>query len=102
MNLDAWSTLSITAAHFEIESEVVLALVAAGYRVEFVPICVIYRDEKSKIHPIRDTVRWLRWYVLLCPCQPLRQPVASALRGKSRNYRFGLRRTGGGTLYRAG
>jgi glycosyltransferase involved in cell wall biosynthesis len=62
MNLDAWSALPITASHFEIESEVLLAFLAAGYAVEFVPIRVIYKSEQSKIHPLQDTLRWFRWW----------------------------------------
>jgi glycosyltransferase involved in cell wall biosynthesis len=62
MNLDLWSALPITATHFEIESEVLLAFLAAGHLVEFVPIRVIYKNEHSKIHPLRDTLRWLRWW----------------------------------------
>ena len=62
MNLDAWSELPITATHFQIESEVVVAFVTAGHSVEFVPIRVIYKGEQSKIHPLRDTVRWFRWW----------------------------------------
>jgi len=59
--LDAWSQLSITTQHFEIESEMLLAFVEAGHRVEFIPIRVIYKAEQSKIHPWRDTLRWFRW-----------------------------------------
>ena len=33
----------------------------SGQRVAFVPISVIYRKEKSKIRPLRDTLRWFRW-----------------------------------------
>jgi len=62
MNLDAWSGQMITTNHFQIESEVVVAFIAAGHCVEFVPIRVIYKNEQSKIHPLRDTVRWFRWY----------------------------------------
>jgi glycosyltransferase involved in cell wall biosynthesis len=62
MNLDAWSALLITATHFEIESDVLLAFIAAGHAVEFVPIRVIYKSERSKIHPVRDAVRWFRWW----------------------------------------
>jgi glycosyltransferase involved in cell wall biosynthesis len=62
MKLEAWSALPIAATHFEIESEVLVAFVTAGLRVEFVPVRVIYAGERSKIHPLRDTVRWLRWY----------------------------------------
>jgi glycosyltransferase involved in cell wall biosynthesis len=62
LKLSAWSTLSLTAEHFEIESEVLLGCVARGYVVKFVPVQVIYRNERSKIHPWRDTVRWFRWW----------------------------------------
>ena len=62
MQLDAWSALPIRATHFEIESDLLLAFLAAGERVEFIPIQVIYKDEQSKIHPVRDTVRWFRWW----------------------------------------
>lgn len=62
MNLDAFAGVRIGASHFEIESEVLLAFVRHSYRVEFVPIRVIYKAEQSKIHPGRDTVRWLQWW----------------------------------------
>jgi len=61
LRLDAWAALPITATHFEIESEVLLAFLALGQGVEFVPIRVIYKGERSKIHPWRDTVRWFQW-----------------------------------------
>jgi glycosyltransferase involved in cell wall biosynthesis len=62
MQLGAWSALPLAATHFEVESEVLLAFILAGYTVEFVPIRAIYKDEQSKIHPLRDTVRWFRWW----------------------------------------
>ena len=61
MNLEAWSTLSLQTTHFEIESEVLLAFIARGYSVQFVPVQVIYGREQSKINPLRDTLRWFRW-----------------------------------------
>src|ERR1041384_1096260 len=61
MDVRVWASLPITSAHFEIESEVLLAFVEAGQGIEFVPIRAIYKQEQSKIHPVRDTIRWLRW-----------------------------------------
>jgi glycosyltransferase involved in cell wall biosynthesis len=61
MRLDVPAALGLQATHFEIESEQLAAFLAAGERVEFVPVQVIYRGEQSKIHPWRDTMRWLRW-----------------------------------------
>jgi glycosyltransferase involved in cell wall biosynthesis len=62
MRLSAWATLDLVTEHFEIESEVLLGLAARKYGVKFVPVQVIYRNEQSKIHPWRDTVRWFRWW----------------------------------------
>lgn len=62
MDLDAWAALPVSAAHFEIESDILLAFARQGLRIEFVPIEVIYRSEQSKIHPLRDTIRWIRWW----------------------------------------
>jgi glycosyltransferase involved in cell wall biosynthesis len=61
MDLRCWDPESTKAAHFEIESEVLVAYLLAGRRVEFVPVAVIYDAERSKIHPWRDTLRWFRW-----------------------------------------
>jgi glycosyltransferase involved in cell wall biosynthesis len=63
MNLGAWSKLTLQTRHFEMESELLLAFAEAGHRIEFVPIRVIYKNEASKIHPIRDSARWLRWWM---------------------------------------
>jgi glycosyltransferase involved in cell wall biosynthesis len=59
--LDAWRELAPRTLHFEIESEVLLGFLAAGHKVEFVPIRAIYKTEQSKIHPVHDTWRWFRW-----------------------------------------
>jgi len=42
------------------ESEILLQLATRGVRMGSVPITVIYQDETSKIHPIRDTLRFFR------------------------------------------
>jgi glycosyltransferase involved in cell wall biosynthesis len=62
INLKAWAALRLETDHFEIESEILLAFVQAGCRVEFVSIQVIGRGRRSKIHPVKDTWRWLRWW----------------------------------------
>jgi len=61
IQLSVWAGLSVATDHFEVESEMLLQFLAAGFRVEFVPIQVIYKNEQSKIHPLRDTWRWFRW-----------------------------------------
>lgn len=61
LRLAALERMELRATQFEIESEQLLAFIAVGERVEFVPVQVIYRAERSKIHPWRDTVRWFQW-----------------------------------------
>jgi len=62
MRLETWAQVHLLADHFEIESELLCKFIAAGQKVEFVPVQVIYRNEQSKIRPVRDTRRWFRWW----------------------------------------
>ncbi len=61
VRLSAWTGLPLHCARFEVESEMLLAFLAAGRRVEFIPVRSRYKSEQSKIRPVRDTLRWLRW-----------------------------------------
>ena len=61
VNLAALAPLNLTADRFEIESEMLVASIGTGQRVEFVPVQVIYKTNGSEIHPIVDTWRWVRW-----------------------------------------
>jgi len=45
---------------FAAESEILLELAANGVKMGAVPIQVIYRDEKSKINPVKDTWRFFK------------------------------------------
>ena len=62
VNLEALSRLHLVASRFEIESEMLVAFLRGGFKVEFVPIQVIYKSNPSKIHPLLDTWRWFRWW----------------------------------------
>lgn len=64
LNLTALADDRLKTNHFEIESEMLLAVLASGGKVEFVPVQVIYRANSSNIHPVVDTWRWLRWWVV--------------------------------------
>jgi len=66
-HLETLLKLSLAARRFEIESEMLVAFLAAGERVEFVPIEVIYESNTSNIRPWRDTWRWLRWWAAQIP-----------------------------------
>lgn len=45
---------------FAAESEVLLDLAAAGERIASAPTRIIYGDERSKIRPLRDTIKFFR------------------------------------------
>jgi glycosyltransferase involved in cell wall biosynthesis len=46
---------------FEIESEMILKAARCGVRIESVPIKSVYGDEKSRIDPWQDTLRFFRF-----------------------------------------
>lgn len=62
IHLQTWASLDLSARHFEVESEMLMAFLAAKHPVEFVPIRVIPGGRTSRIHPIVDSVRWLKWW----------------------------------------
>jgi glycosyltransferase involved in cell wall biosynthesis len=45
---------------FEYETEVLIIASRKGYRIESVPITTVYSDQVSKIHPIRDALRFFK------------------------------------------
>lgn len=61
IRLDALKGLDLNTTGFEIESELLAQMALAQRRIDFVPITTIYKDEQSKIHPLRDSWRWYRW-----------------------------------------
>jgi len=65
LRLSIWPSLELRTNHFEFESELLIASLASGHRVEFVPVRAIYGRESSKIRPIPDTWRWLKWWISL-------------------------------------
>lgn len=47
---------------FEIETEMLMKAAKQGVRIDSVPVITIYRDEESKIHPLKDTIRFIRYF----------------------------------------
>ncbi len=58
---DILKEITLTANDFEIETEILLKSCKAGYPIISVPIKTIYRDEKSNIRPIKDTIRFFAY-----------------------------------------
>lgn len=62
VHVTAWQSLPWETAGYEIEAEMLVRFCLAGFRVVFVPIRTIYGHERSKFHPVRDALRWWRWW----------------------------------------
>jgi glycosyltransferase involved in cell wall biosynthesis len=87
IHLETLAQLPLYADHFETESELLVRWVRAGLPAEFVPVQVIYRRGGSKINPVVDTWRWLRWW----RAQPKNWPTSAltpALSPKERESRL--------------
>ena len=49
---------AIVTTKFDYETEMLVVASRRGCKIGAVPISTIYGDEKSKIHPVRDTIRF--------------------------------------------
>jgi glycosyltransferase involved in cell wall biosynthesis len=57
---DVIPEMGVGTQGFSAESEILLELASRGVKMGAVPIKVIYGDEKSKINPFKDTIRFFR------------------------------------------
>jgi len=57
---DIMPLVSAESERFAAESEILLHIADRGLRIDNVPIKAVYRDEKSKINPIKDSFRFFR------------------------------------------
>jgi glycosyltransferase involved in cell wall biosynthesis len=48
------------AQRFDYETEVLIIASRKGFRIESVPITTVYTDQVSKIHPMRDAIRFFK------------------------------------------
>jgi glycosyltransferase involved in cell wall biosynthesis len=77
VDLKIWAALPCRACRFEVESEMLLAFLDAGCRVDFVPIQVIGRAAHSHINPLTDFWRWHRWWFSLPADRRVLNPFAA-------------------------
>jgi len=55
-----WRAVAVTTQAYDAESEFLIAAGRRGYRIVEIPIATLYDGERSSIHPVRDTVRFVR------------------------------------------
>jgi glycosyltransferase involved in cell wall biosynthesis len=58
---DVLKNITLQSSDFEIETEILVKASKKGFKIASVPVVTIYRDEKSKIKPLRDTGRFIRY-----------------------------------------
>lgn len=54
------ASLPLTADHFDIETDMLLAAAQLRWKTISIPVQTIYQGRQSYIHPVRDTLRFLR------------------------------------------
>jgi glycosyltransferase involved in cell wall biosynthesis len=62
IQIDSFDVPPSETNHFEWESEVIVAFARKKLPIEFVAIQTLYGPEQSKIRPITDAMRWLKWW----------------------------------------
>ena len=63
---DVLQYTAIQSRGYAAESEILMILASRDIRMDAVPIAAIYGDEESKIHPVRDTIRF---FLMLRRCE---------------------------------
>jgi glycosyltransferase involved in cell wall biosynthesis len=60
MHRDVIPHLFCESNNYEYETEMLLIASREGFRIASVPVSTIYGEEKSKIHPVRDSIRFFQ------------------------------------------
>lgn len=55
--------IPLRTSKYETESEILIRAARAGFKIESVPIKTVYSGEKSSIHPLIDTCRFLKFLI---------------------------------------
>jgi glycosyltransferase involved in cell wall biosynthesis len=63
ISVDVLSKVRLECSDFEIETELLIKAARQGFKIASVPIETIYRNEVSKIKPVRDTLRFVRYII---------------------------------------
>lgn len=58
---DVLQKIKLHTHNFEMESEMLIEASREGFSITSVPIQTIYKNERSHIHPVRDTIRFFKY-----------------------------------------
>ncbi len=62
---DVLKKVKLYTSHFETESEILIKAGLFRFKMKSIPIETVYREEKSKIRPIKDTLRFFRMLIFI-------------------------------------
>jgi len=57
----ALQRIKLLTSHFDTESEILVKIAKRGFKISSIPIKIIYQEEKSKIDPFSDTLRFFKF-----------------------------------------
>jgi glycosyltransferase involved in cell wall biosynthesis len=60
LKCDTACRLTTKSARYDAESEILVKACREGFAIQEVAVSTVYGDEKSKIHPVKDTIRFIR------------------------------------------
>ena len=55
--------VKLKTVKYETESEMLIKASRSGFKIESVPIETVYRGEISRVHPVRDTLRFIKFII---------------------------------------
>lgn len=55
--------IRLSSKRYDVESEIIIKAARAGYKIDSVRIKTVYQDERSKVNPILDTIRFIVFLV---------------------------------------
>jgi len=61
---DLLNKIELRSSSYDIDSEIILQAAKAGVKIGSAPVKTVYKDEKSKINPFVDTLRFIRLLIL--------------------------------------
>lgn len=63
VSCDILRKIKLESNDFEIETEILMKTARQGFKIYSVPVKTIYRDEESKINPVKDTIRFIAYFL---------------------------------------
>jgi glycosyltransferase involved in cell wall biosynthesis len=60
---EALQKIKLSTSKYETESEILIKAARQGFKIESVPIKSVYVGEISRIHPVLDTLRFIRFII---------------------------------------